>query len=170
MKRWLRYVLQVTVGLLCLSFKWLPNFFGWAWLPGWPEFFSIIQFVVIYIPISIILRRPFFKEKKSQKSLRIEIASFTVMLVLFVAVAVWASFREVDSIEYLHSPNQINTAMVKNDIGLVYPVQAHLFYDRDTNNIALWPSKDVDWTYTWLDDNTLELDYTVLGIKDYIRW
>jgi TRAP-type C4-dicarboxylate transport system permease small subunit len=101
MKKGHRIVLQIAVGLLCLFFKWLPDFFGWAWLPGWPKFLSGMPLVFIYFPLCYILGEPLRRKKPKYK--RFEMAASAVLIVLFAAVAAWASFREskTNSIEYL---------------------------------------------------------------------
>jgi len=54
----------------------------------------------------------------------------------------------------------------------VYPVRAGLFYEDD-NDVYLYPEY-VDITFTWIDDDTLEITRTNKSdgevSTDYLRW
>jgi len=183
-KKWVRAALWVGLVVFYLICR-LPPLFGLKWLPGWPTFLSMAPVFIIY-PMMFILRPS--QKKNAQKWKRPVAIAATLVVAIGVTVALtWASFK-MDSkkvIEYLHSPNRKNIAVVFEsrserfgDSKTIYPVRARLLYERKTDNYAHIFNRGLEtYAYSWIDENTLEIvtDYGEIGGKDfimtsYIRW
>jgi len=113
-----------------------------------------------------ILKQPLDEKLTKRKKMR-SVLFIGLVCVFYVGLCIVQGFidqwQKVD--RYEHSPSGKNKAVVmvrKNadawDAEYVYPVRAGLFYEDD-NCIYLYPNYE-DITFTWLDDNTLEITKT----------
>lgn len=178
MKKWHRIVLVITAALVCCGAMITPLFFGLLWLPRWPEFLAKTLPLIILFPIAQFLLWPLRKKKETPKK---ELLNAVIYIAVFVALNIFSCFwigRE-KKIEYLHSPNHVNTALLEmwNDEeqyahGRYRPIRAQFFYKSQEG--VFWTAKRDERTCTWLDDNTLEIAYidkrTGQEVKEYIRW
>lgn len=182
MEKWkkvLLIVLRVLAGaaLVAISFaiQFLPGKFGVEWIIGWPQFFAyLLYYAIIYLGIFLILPKslrgkrlnpkPGQTPEQVKKNTKI---TYIFLGVLFFVHSVLVGFviqwQKID--RYERSPSGKNKAVVmvrkKNDAWdpeYVYPTRAGLFYEDD-NCIYLHPNYE-DITFTWLDDNTLEITKT----------
>ena len=155
--------IQVSVALL-------PRRFGVEWIFGWPEFLATslsygITFLGVYLILPKSLRekrlnpKPELTPAQVKKRTRIMYIVLAVILIGQSALASFViQFRKIDRYEY--SPNGKNKALVwvykkDEDFSAICPVRAWFFYE-DNNDVYLHPKYE-DITFTWLDDNTLEI-------------
>ena len=171
-KKILRYVLVGIYVVMCITLSMavslLPNRYGVEWIIGWPEFLSdLISYapVIILFAFSLLrtLKQPLNKKfTKTQKM--ISVWSSAVLCALYIGMCVFSNFfgqsRKIE--RYITSPNGENKAVVfvDNDedspeMEYIYPVRAGLFYEYESR-VFLYLKRE-DATFTWLDDNTLEI-------------
>ena len=161
-------LLFVVLGACSYAASWLPYKHGLEWIPGWPEFLGTLLIwgiMIVFLAHELFkkLKKP-LDEKFTKKKKALWASFYASFCVFYIGLSIYLGFinqwRVVD--RYITSPNGKNKAVVmvrkeKHDRGVeyIYPVHARLFYKND-NNIYLLP-QHMDITYTWLDDNTLEI-------------
>jgi len=181
-KKALRIVLLGLYFIACAAFpvltSWLPRKYGVEWIIGWPEFLgNMLGYAPIFISCWFWPASHLFKPKRvpeqtpeqTKKQKKNAIVSSAVLCAIFLWLSIGLSFfnqwRKID--RYERSPNGKNKAIVmvhKDDDAwawrteYVCPVRAWLFYEDD-NCIYLHPGSEAI-TFTWLDDNTLEITRT----------
>ncbi|MCL2301599.1 MAG: hypothetical protein FWC27_15770 [Firmicutes bacterium] len=177
-KKWkkvLRNVLlalgYIALGAFGFMASWLPRKFGVEWIVGWPAFLSnlLIWFPLIAVFAYMLLKtlkqpldETFTKKKKTRSVLFSGLVCVFYIGMCFVQGFI-IQWQKVD--RYERSPSGKNKAVVMVrkkadawDAEYVYPARAGLFYEDD-NCIYLYPNYE-GITFTWLDDNTLEITQT----------
>ena len=190
-KRVLFIVLRVLAGaaLVAISFaiQFLPRKLGVEWIIGWPQFFSyLLYYATIYLGVFLILPKSLRGKRLNPKPgqtpeqvKRNTKITYVFLGVLFFVHSVLVGFviqwQKID--RYERSPSGRNKALVwvdKKDknFSAICPVRAGLFYEDD-NKVYLSPKYE-DITFTWLDDNTLEITKTRKNSgeveTDCLRW
>jgi len=173
----------------------IPMFFGLRWIPGWPSFFMYLAAPLIGLPFAWLLLRAAPKTDMNTQQKRYRLIGILVAVPIFFAAATIANFsRYPKTVEYLHSPNRVNTAVVLEEPNkfyhilkeyiptetetnkTVYPVRAWVFYEKEQRAGLITGSESVKQTYRWVDDNTLEFIMTVTSfdgidpLTTYINW
>ena len=176
-KKVLRHILYALFLVLCgacpFFASWLPRRFGVEWIPGWPEFLSnLLTWGMLLIYLAVHIVKTWIKpldEKFTKKNKRNTIIFYAIGCAFYIGMSALMGlgfqWRKID--RYIASPNGKNKAVImvrKDDVlgdswrtEYIYPVRAGLFYED--NNIYLQPGQE-DITFTWLDDNTLEITRT----------
>ncbi|MCL1951672.1 MAG: hypothetical protein FWF60_02470 [Oscillospiraceae bacterium] len=179
MKKWkkvLRYVLlglgYIALGTFGFMVSWLPRKLGVEWIVGWPTF---LNHLLIWFPLIAVFAYALLKtlkqpldEKLTKKKKTRSVLFSGLVCVFYIGMCIVQGFivqwQKVD--RYERSPSGKNKAVVMVgkgeadawDAEYIYPVRAGLFYEDD-NCIYLYPNYE-DITFTWLDDNTLEITKT----------
>ena len=180
----LRIVLVFVIVLLYLSPFGLLLFLDIDFIQGWPQFLSRTIFYALACPIGLFLNWLWPRKKKQEKpkeKISKKILSSALVFIVLISLQAWTIFitSRKKTVEYLHSPNNENVAVMQywNDEepyehGYIYVVQARFFYK--TRSGVFWTSKHEDRTFTWIDDNTLEVVYTHRHsgkiVTEYLHW
>jgi len=156
--------------MIPLAVSWLPRKYGVEWIPGWPAFLSNL---LTWLPVigvwvySLLktLKQP-LDEKFTKRKKALSALFFGSLCAFYIGISIFLGFfnqwRKVD--RYISSPSGKNKAVVMvekekygGDTEYIYPMRAWLFYED--NRIYLYPKYE-NITYTWLDDDTLEITHT----------
>ena len=174
MKKWVRAALWVGAGAAWLSKGLLALIWGLVWLPGWPAFLARAPLWLLWLPIADFLWLPLEKKKDTPKRKVATAVTAAVCIAAAIALNALVNFWAAPTVERLHSPNNVNTAVIitgyNRSIGDVYPMRARYFYENKPGNRAVY------WngicTCTWIDDCTLEISAwpELKRGTGYVRW
>ena len=147
-----------------------PVFFGLEWIPGWPKLCMNSAAFAIAVLLGLLLGR---KKEPRPKLEKKQIRKFLLLLpivvsLLGVSLYLYSFVGYPKTVEYLHSPNRVNTAVVlrdKNDGKSLYRVRMRVFYERKTIT-GLHP----EYTCRWIDDTTIEFADTNSSWKNHYEW
>lgn len=179
--------------ILWAIFELVPLLFGLHWIPGWPKAYMYLIAFIISIPVIWCLfgRRPMPGLSEKQKLIRYAAAAagLVVMAVLSISRG-FSSYPK--TVEYMHSPNRANTAVVLEEPNVlyklkglmpwepetnktVYPVRAWVFYEKKQGQGLIASRESMEQSYRWIDDDTLEFVTTFVTsemdpIAEYIKW
>jgi len=187
-------VMGCLIGVFWGVLSNVPSHFGLEWIPGWTEFFArLIIRAVLFVSLcslSLLLGRKDRKKRteRSKMDKRILAIAIPISIAALIAMTCWESFSSNQGKvrEYLHSPNNKRTAVVVvSEYGSIsiYPVYAQYLCKKEYEgaysnsdfkgcvSISIW-TDDEDWTYRWIDEDTLEVVKLSCGeeVKGYVRW
>ena len=186
-KAW-RIAVVAALTLLFAAILTLPAFMRepLAWLPGWKYLLTMLTTAILWC-VGFILLWPLYAHNKTPERKRKTMIIVVILLVVLYALRAWTNIERDYKIEYLHSPNNINTAVARLQevsygrdatYGYVTRVQARFFYEvayKDKDNAVFLLSYPEERTFTWIDDYTLQITRPLYGdpntiLTDYIRW
>ena len=184
MKKAKKILLIVLAAALFLAtaayFYFVRLRWGWRPLPGWPSFLldalcTLCPMVGAWLILKVIWPKVRPEEKITWKTFVLALAAVAWMLGLSAGQYFSADKK---ASEFFNSPNRKNSVVVFTDYSssTFCPAKWRLLYKQDYatwNFVGIYSDEDVTYTYSWLDDDTLEFVITKengTSETKYIRW